>query len=150
MEEFSLEINSEWQNFFWKLFPFFGNPYLWKKWCWENFPLEKNFYGKKFSWKKILNFIIFLEKNSVGQNVNWKNFFWEKIPKLAIPWTNLLFGKISFGKIDIGKKFLSNYFIGKNFLGKIPLEITHWTFLQCAFGIRFGVRSRDLGLGTWD
>ena len=127
-----MEINSEWKNFFWKLFLIFGNLYLWKKVLLGNISFGNNFYGKKFSWKKFLNFTIFLEKNSVGLNVNGKKFFWKKIPKLAISWTNIQLEKISFGKIDIGKKFLRNYFFGKNYLGKIPLEITHWTFLQCA------------------
>ena len=132
MEDFLLEINSERKNFFWKLFLIFGNLYLWKKVLLGNISFGNNFYRKKICWEKFLNFTIFLEKNSVGLNVNGKNFFWKKIPKLAISWTNILLEKISFGKIDIGKKFLRNYFFGKNYLGKIPLEITHWKFLQCA------------------
>ena len=101
-----------------------------------------DFYGKKLFWKKILNFTIFLGKNSVGQNVNGINFCWTKFPKLAISWTNILLDKISFGEIDIGKNFLRNKFFGNNYLGKIPLEITHWTFLQCAIKlVRLGATS---------
>ena len=111
-----LERSSYFKNFFGKYF--IGKKYSWKQFqleifseFWRTFPLVK----------------IALEKISTGNN-----FCWEKIPLEKNSCFYKSLDKNVLVKISVGNKFLRNYFFGKNYLGKIPLEITHWKFLQCA------------------